>query len=118
MQNPGRYDLTIYQGATFDLTMTWRQGTPLAPVNLTGYTARMQLRETTGSPTTVLSLTSANGGGITLGGAAGTIALNVSATVTAAMAPGTYLYDLELVSGATVTRLVEGRAVVSPEVTR
>jgi hypothetical protein len=118
MQNPGRYDMTIYQGATFALTLTWRQGEPPVAVNLTGYTARMQLRETTGSPSTVLSLTSAGGGGLTLGGAAGTIALNVSATQTAELTPGTYLYDLELVNGATVTRLVEGRAVVSPEVTR
>jgi len=117
MQSPGRYDMTIYQGASFDTTLTWKVGDPATPVNLTGYTARLQVRSSTDAATTALELTTANGG-IVLGGAAGTIALAVSATATAALSPGYYVYDLELVNGATVTRLVEGRVTVSAEVTR
>ena len=112
-----RYDLEIKQGATLSLTATWKDSAGTA-VNLTGYTARMQVRSTYDSSTTILSLT--NGSGITLGGAAGTIAITASATVTAALtAPWSGVWDLELVSGGgEVTRLLEGAASVSPEVTR
>jgi hypothetical protein len=112
-----RYDLEIKQGATLSLTATWKDSTGTA-VNLTGYTARLQVRATYDSSSTILSLTSA--AGITLGGAAGTIAITATATVTAALtAPFSGVYDLELVSGGgEVTRLLEGTATVSPEVSR
>lgn len=112
-----RYDLEIKQGATLSLTATWRDSTGTA-VNLTGYTARMQVRSTYDAASTILSLTS--GSGITLGGSAGTIAITASATTTAALtAPWSGVWDLELVSGGgEVTRLLEGAATVSPEVTR
>lgn len=112
-----RYDLEIKQGATLSLTATWKDSTGTA-VNLTGYTARMQVRATYDSSSTILSLTS--GSGITLGGSAGTIAITASATTTAALsAPWSGVWDLELVSGGgEVTRLLEGAATVSPEVTR
>ena len=112
-----RFDITINQGATFELTVTWKDSTGAA-INLTGYSARMQVRETYSSASTVVSLT--NGSGITLGGAAGTIAILISATTTAALtAPFSGVYDLELVSaGGVVTRLLQGAATVTPEVTR
>lgn len=112
-----RFDITINQGATFELTITWKDSAGTA-INLTGYTARMQVRETYSSSSTIISLT--NGAGITLGGAAGTVAILISATTTAALtAPFSGVYDLELVSaGGVVTRLLQGAATVSPEVTR
>jgi hypothetical protein len=120
MQTPGRLDLDCYQGASFDCTLTWRMGaTPGTPVNLTGYTARMQVRDGYDGGSAIVSLTS--GTGITLGGTAGTILLELTPTQTAAIdatPSGQYVYDLELVSGSTVTRLVQGTFIVSPEVTR
>ena len=113
MHVPATLDLTIYQGATWDRSLTW-QSPAGTPVNLTGYTAAMQVRARR-DVAPVLSL--ASGTGITLGGALGTIALAATATTTAAIPAGTYLYDLELTSGATVTRLVQGRVTVSPEIT-
>ena len=118
MQDPGRYDMTIWQGATFQRVFTWRVGTPAANVNLTGYTARMQLRISSDAATPALEATTENGR-ITLGGAAGTVTLDLPATVTAALPANQYAYDLELVSGSgQVTRLLEGFATVDAEVTR
>lgn len=118
MQTPGVLDMSCYQGANFDYTLTWQAGG--SAVNLTGYSARMQVRDSYDAGTAIVSLTS--GTGITLGGTAGTIILELSATATAALdgTPNTqYVYDLELVSGAGyVTRLVEGRFYVFPEVTK
>jgi hypothetical protein len=37
MLTPGKYDITIYQGATFDLPIQYRDSNN-APVNMSGYT--------------------------------------------------------------------------------
>ena len=111
----GSYNFTIEQGATFNLLMTWKIDN--VPVNLTGYTARLQARIDVDETDTILSLTT--GAGITLGGAAGTITLDQTATQTALLPKGEYVYDLELqTSGGVVTRLLQGELNISAEVTR
>lgn len=112
----GSFDFTIEQGATFNLVMTWKIDD--VAVNLTGYTARLQARVDIADTTTVLSMTT-SGGGITLGGAAGTITLDQTATQTTALSVGSFVYDLELVSSANVViRLLQGELIISAEVTR
>ena len=112
----GLYDITIEQGATFQMSLTWKDSTG-APVNITGYSARMQVRENYEAEDTLVSLTSA-GGDIVLGGALGTIAITIAASATQILQLDEAVYDLELVNGATVTRLLQGKATVSREVTR
>jgi hypothetical protein len=113
---PGSLDFLMPKGSTFSRTLTWKVSG--SAVNLTNYTARMQARTSHISGTAVLTLTTENGK-ITLGGAAGTITLNLTATETAAITQHSLAYDLELVSaGGVVTRLVEGQIVLTPEVTR
>ena len=113
----GTYDITIEQGATYSQVFTWKDANG-ASINLTGYTARMQARESVDTATTFIALTTENGG-IALGGAAGTVGLTMIATATAALSIFNGVYDLELISGAgVVTRLLEGSLTVSPEVTR
>lgn len=115
----GSYNIVCDQGATFGLSMTYKDANG-AIINLTTYTARMQVRSKASAPTTILSLTSSPGAGITLGGAAGTIVISISASSTAALEPGDYVYDLELVNttSSAVTRLIQGKFKVSAEVTR
>lgn len=112
------HDITIEQGATFQLNLVWKDGAG-TPINLTGYTARMQVRRKYTSETALLSFTTENGA-ITLGGALGTIAVQGLATLTDDLpAPAGCVYDLEVISGGgIVTRLVQGGAYISPEVTR
>lgn len=112
----GRYKILIDQGSTWSLQLTWLDSDG-APIDLTGYSARMQIRPTLESSTVTASLTSPSNG-ITLGGTAGTVTLAMTATQTAAITAGTYVYDVELVSGLTVTRIVEGGLTVRREVTR
>lgn len=113
----GALDITIEQGATWNLVLTWKIGG--TAVNLTSYIARMQVRVDVDDSETILSLTTAAGEGIVLGGALGTITLSRSAAQTAALAAGEYVYDLELQSsGGEVTRLLQGQFAVSAEVTR
>ena len=90
------------------------------PTDLTGYTARMQIRETKDASATIVSLTSA-GGGISLGGAAGTVTPIISAADTALLDFTTAYYDIELLPAgvaANAFRFLEGRVKLSKEVTR
>lgn len=113
-------DLHIEQGATFAWSATLMNqatdGTRTA-VDLTGYTARMQIRRRMSDDTPLLSLTTENGR-IILGGSAGSIFLEIAATDTAGLSAGKALYDLELVNGSMVKRLIEGLCVISAGMTR
>lgn len=110
--------LTILQGETWRHQLVWKAGTPYVPVDLTGCSARMQVRSAVDSATVLLELTTANGG-IELGGSSGEITLHLSAADTAALSWARGVYDLEVVmSDSTVRRLLEGSIKVKPEVTR
>lgn len=107
----------IEQGATFDITLTCRDEAGVL-VDLTGYTARMQIRANKKATTTLLELTTENDR-IVMGGAAGTIQLVLPATVTAAIDWTRGVYDLEIVNAdGFVQRLWQGDVEVDKEVTR
>jgi len=111
-----QYIVEIDQGADWFFNVTYENpaGTP---VNLTSYTAALQLRSLPESTTAVLSL--ATGSGITITGATGLVAVRATAAQTGAIIAGDYYYDLEITSPAgVVTRLVQGQALVNPQVTR
>ena len=110
MHTPGKLNITCYQGATFDKKLVWSiDGTP---VDLTTYTAAMQVRKT--HPTEEYTF---EFGEITLNDE-GEILIKAAAEETANIPAREYVYDLELTNGETVTRLVEGVFLVTPEVTR
>lgn len=119
----GTYNLCIEQGATFTRVFTWQTGTPgcppknLVPVDLTTFSAILQIRATINS-TEVLYEASTALGNIVLGGVTGTITLTISAVDTADFTWTRGVYNLNMDSGGTVTRLIQGAVAVSPEVTR
>lgn len=111
------YNIIVEQGATFQLNITWKDEAGVV-IDITGYTARMQVRATKAATTVLLAATTENGY-ITLGGVAGTVAISVPASVTAALSFVRAVYDLELISSTgIVTRLVQGGVCLSKEVTR
>ncbi len=109
------HDFEIEQGIDYDKPLVWKDSTG-NPVNLTGYTARMQLRPSVSSETVLLDLTTENGG-ITLGGATGEITLHFTESNTSPLVKGG-VFDLEMIIGGKVKRLVQGSITVSREVTR
>lgn len=116
----GTYNIVAEQGARCIRSIVYEDSAGVL-VNLTDYTARMQVRVQVHSTTTLLALTSAVGGGITLGGAAGTIEISISATTMAATPAGPYWYDLELLPAGVeedTLRLIEGRFTITREITR
>jgi hypothetical protein len=77
----------------------------------------MQVRPDYTSENLVVNLSVGNG--IVITGAAGAISITITASATSSIPAGTYLYDVELVApDTTVQRILEGKFVVTPEVTR
>lgn len=110
------YDISTEQGSSLSRVVTYSDANS-SPINLTGYTARMQVRPRASSGYAYLTLTSPSGG-LTLGGTTGTITILVDGSVTSAIPAGNYVYDLEVVNGAYVDKVMGGDFTLSAEVTR
>jgi hypothetical protein len=114
---PGKLNFVCPQGSTFSRTLTYKLDDD--PVNLTGYGARLQVREFHYSNDYMLGIDSgSSSANIYTGGSAGTININISASTTKEFVPGNYVYDLEIYTTSNVYRLVEGKFTVTAEVTR
>jgi len=112
----GQVRRAVYRGETLQRVFTYKDSDGVA-VDLTGYSASMQVRKSLADGV-ALELSTVNSR-ITLGGAAGTVTILVSAADTATIDVGQYFYDLELTSGSSVvTRLIEGRFQVKEAYTR
>lgn len=112
----GIYNFTLDQGSVYSVVLVYTDSNNV-PVNLTGFTAKMQLRQNYNSTAADLTLSSANGD-ITIVGATGTVTVNATAAQTAALSPGFYVYDLELTSGLNISRLIQGQVTVAEQVTQ
>lgn len=144
---------TIANGATGSIVMNG-EGFPLAlsaalisrlsPVDLSSYTARMQIRATPSASSTILSLTSSPAAGLTIDGTAGLIEIEMTAAqldedtldLSSITAPYGWLeeelptgevirgygplayYDLEIESNNIVYRLVQGQVCFDMGTTR
>lgn len=88
-------------------------------IDLTNYTARSQFRELVTDVAFFYEATTGNGK-ITIDGATGKITLKVPASDSSSWtAIYNAVYDLEIVApDTTVTRIVEGKVTIDPEVTR
>lgn len=113
----GIYNFTLEQGATFTREIVYRDSNN-ALINLTGYSARMQIRPYKDSGDILVNATTANGK-LSVSGASGKITIVLSPTDTNTISFDEGVYDLEIedADGA-VTRLLEGRVTFSKQVTR
>lgn len=113
----GRLNLYIEQGATYYKTLQYTKDG--SPVDLSGSTARLQVRPTLPSTDVLFELTTENGGiELETAGTIGRIDLSIEATDTAAFTFTSAVYDLEIVTGTKVVRLLQGKVRLSLEVTR
>ena len=116
---PASISLTIYQGSTFERSFQWKTSSPPVPVDLTGYKARMQIRENIKSADFIIEMTTENGGIIITNPVEGRIKLYISSDDTTRMNFKSAIYDLELIRpDNSVVRLFGGSVSLSLEVTR
>ena len=108
---------TIEKGATYNHVLFWKDKQKTA-IDLTGVTAKMQVRETVESTVVLLELSTENGG-LTIVPLDGKITLHVSAQQTTNLDGYGGVYDLELYyTDNSIIRLIEGQIAFKPEVTR
>ena len=107
------YDLTIDQGSTFVIDITINEGG--SAKDLTGYSARAQMRSTKTAATVAGTFTCtipvpSNG----------IVKMELPAATSSAMTAGLFFYDLEIhtAGDAIVKRLIEGKVTINQEVTR
>lgn len=87
------------------------------PMDLTGMTARMQLRSSLTS-TTIIDTYTTELGTIAIDNVLKTITINVPAATTAAYTFSTAVYGLELVQGSIVYQIITGNISLTQEITR
>ena len=103
----------IDQGATFSKQITVYETDGTTVQNLTNYTVTSQLRKnyTSTAYTTINATNNSPTNGI--------IVMSLTATQTAALKSGRYVYDLQIAAAdGTVTRVIEGVLTLRPEVTK
>ena len=125
----GKYSFTIEQGSTVNFEIQYKDSTG-TPVDLTGFNGKMMIRSNyaDNTPTTYAILSSSlasDGTGLNFSGSNGTtpltsgsIGIIISAASSSAFTFDTARYDLEIYSGNTATRLLEGMIKIDKEVTR
>ena len=121
-----RYSFIVEQGATTNIQLKWEDES--GSIDLSGYSAKMQIRPTVESNTVYLTLSSSldiDGTGLNMSGSdgetavqSGSIGIYISAAKSAQLNFDTAYYDLEMMSGNEVTRLLEGQVKLSKNVTR
>lgn len=113
MTTPANYPLNIRIGdtETISLTIAEADGTP---INVAGRTYAAQIRLMPESPDVIAAFTCSVIGD----GSTGQVTCTLSSTVTAALSPGTGVFDLQETNGSAVTTLIAGSVFIVQDVTR
>ena len=106
-------NLYIDQGTDYSITVDCTDSAGEV-LDLTGYTAAAQMRKTYSSSTVSATFATA------INASAGQVTLTLTDTQTNALDSGRYVYDLNITktSDSSITRVVEGQAILTPGVTR
>ena len=117
---PASINFRMYPHATLEEVVTLRDALG-DPIDLTGRTAKCQIRREMDDADVVFDLDTTNTE-IVLGGVLGTVTFNLTATQTGTPVVDidgeTWVYDLLIIDGATVERAYQGYVFVIPGVTR
>jgi hypothetical protein len=113
-------DIEIVQGKTWEAKFRYlsrcSNGRKPAPIDLSGYTARMVVRECAEDSASLLDLTTENGG-IALS-ASGLIELEATPQQTSNLTAGEGVYEIELYTGSDVVGFASGLVKVYQEIVR
>ena len=110
------YNLSISQGETYYIRLNAKDSSG-SRINLSGYTARGVIKYRYGSTGFLLDLdpdvVSGTNGNLLTGGY---IDVALTPAQTSNLPVGQFVYDVEISGGSSVFRVVQGKAVVNPEV--
>jgi hypothetical protein len=107
----------VDQNTTFTFQVQYTLEDEVTPINLTGATAKMQVRDTKGGSKLAFTLTSPSGG-ITINGSTGTLTIKMTPTQTNKLFYPKSAYDIMVVdSNGNKIKLLEGFMTLSRSVT-
>lgn len=121
-----RYNIRILQGSSYNQSFTYATYTGsgilldsslATAVDLTGYSARLQIRHNHNSDIVLHEATTQNAQ-ISILAPSGSVTINIPASVTDTFDFDEGYYDLEIYNGTLVNRLLEGSVVVSKQITK
>tara|TARA_B100001093_G_scaffold407275_1_gene395890 strand:- start:1146 stop:1481 length:336 start_codon:yes stop_codon:yes gene_type:complete len=109
----GTHNIQIDQGSDFALDLTVTESG--SAKNLTGYSARAQIRSTKAASSASAAFTCS-----VVSAAAGTLKMELANATSSGLSAGQYFYDLEIFTSGNVIvqRLIEGTVTINQEVTR
>ncbi len=124
----GNYNINAEQGSTFFFFFSYKDKDDFS-IYVSSKTARIPARRSECSTSKVLDISGTNvtgpsdfvgTGGFTMNASdvTGDINIAVDATTMALIPSGKFFYDIELVDGATITKLIKGRFINDGEITR
>lgn len=107
------YNLVIDQGSDFAISFTVKEDGSVK--NLTGYSARAQMRTSRNATSIAATFTCTIATPTN-----GTVVMSLANGASSSLTAGTYVYDLEVftANNASVTRLIQGSVDLTQEVTR
>ena len=109
---PIRQDLTCYKGQTYSQNIYFQYKATHQPIPLDGITGKSQIRPSDNSQTLTAEFT------ITIYAEEGKVNLSLDAETTAAIAPGSYAYDLKFTdSSDRIGYWIKGQFIVNGRVT-
>jgi hypothetical protein len=113
MAKPGKYDMAVYQGDSFALTITLVDKATAGPVDLTGHTALSQIRSRVSDDLPLVEFDA------DVDGPAGVIRLSLDADTAAQLPPGGQVWDVQTTApDGTVRTWVAGKAQITAQVSR
>lgn len=110
------YDFTLEQGVPLSKTIFLKNGDNSVK-DLTGFTAKMQVREYVGRPDVLLELSTANSK-LNINTGTGGVTMIFSDIDTASIPFTEVVYDLFLYNGGSTFRAIEGKLTVKEAVTK
>ena len=113
----GKYDITVEQGTTYSKIITLTDESTDVLIDLTGYTAKLQVRKDVNSEL-LFEMSTTDGRIVIETPVNGEVKLLIPATDTINMVFEDSIYNLELYGDGEVVRLLEGRFIISKGVIR
>lgn len=108
----GTYNITLEEGANYDLMLTWKDDAD-DPIDLTNFSGRMKIKDRIGG-SDIFDCSSY----LTLGGVAGTISINIPHSALHDLGFKSGVYDLEVENEyGKVYKVLRGKAKIIQEVT-
>ena len=100
---PMGVNLTIFSGADFTTNFTIKTSVG-SSIDFSNYTGRSNMKKS--------AIGTANTFDVTLGDTNGRVTLSMGSTVTRSLSEGRYLYDVNVSSGSTFFKIIEGNVLV------